>query len=215
METLPQKWRRNEKSGWQQYTGKVKQENQTSFLPLTRSFFACEELRRPDSPTTPLLPCRRPTPPGPATAALPPGTNAIPPGPTTPLLPYRRPTPPGPATAALPPGTNAIPPGPTTPLLPYRNQSNQIGRSAKLPLTHHGASVLFGVPLVLLKQRSIRSISVEASQCDNRKGASMLSWQQIYHRRCLLRLRNSRHKDLQSVRVRRGCRMRFEVKRIV
>jgi hypothetical protein len=184
METLPQKWRRNEKSGWQQYTGKVKQENQTSFLPLTRSFFACEELRRPDSPTTPLLPCRRPTPPGPA-------------------------------TAALPPGTNAIPPGPTTPLLPYRNQSNQIGRSAKLPLTHHGASVLFGVPLVLLKQRSIRSISVEASQCDNRKGASMLSWQQIYHRRCLLRLRNSRHKDLQSVRVRRGCRMRFEVKRIV
>jgi hypothetical protein len=31
----------------------------------------------------------------------------------------------------------------------------------------------------------------------------------------LLRLRNSKHKDLQSVRVWRGCRMRFEVKRIV
>ncbi len=67
----------------------------------------------------------------------------------------------------------------------------------------------FGVSLVLLKQRSIRSISVEDSQVSKPRNATIVreplccSWQQIYHRRSLLRLRNSRHKDLQSVTSKR------------
>jgi hypothetical protein len=200
METLPQNGD-EVRSQDGNIAPKVKQVTQTSFLPLTRSFFACGELRRPTTAVVPLtgkrprhhLSYRHPT-----TAIYPA------PHPTTAIYPAPHPT-----TTIYP----APPPRPSPRSVAGR--AGQIGRSAKLPLTHHGASVLFGVPLVLLKQRSIRSITVEASQCDNRKGASMLSWQQIYHRRCLLRLRNSRHKDLQSVRVRRGCRMRFEVKRIV
>ncbi len=52
-------------------------------------------------------------------------------------------------------------------------------RASREVSTTHNPIVLkcvaqFGIPLVLLKQRSIRSISVEASQCDNRRGASML-----------------------------------------
>ncbi len=42
------KWRRNEKSGWQRYTGKEKQQDQTSSLPTTRSFFPADTLPRHD-----------------------------------------------------------------------------------------------------------------------------------------------------------------------
>ncbi len=43
------KWRRNKKSGCQQYTEQINQVDQTSFLPLTRSFFGRDTLRRRDS----------------------------------------------------------------------------------------------------------------------------------------------------------------------
>ncbi len=50
------KWRRNEKSGWKQRTGKLKQVDQTSFLPLPRSFFC-----RLGRPTKLPLPVANPT----------------------------------------------------------------------------------------------------------------------------------------------------------
>jgi len=38
----------NEKSGWKQYTGEEKEVDQTSFLPLTCSFFLADTLPKHD-----------------------------------------------------------------------------------------------------------------------------------------------------------------------
>jgi len=57
METLPPKSRRNKKSGCQQYREKVKQLDQTSFLPLTRSpYYAGPGLARDTLRLSPLRP---------------------------------------------------------------------------------------------------------------------------------------------------------------